>query len=385
MADALGFKKTADNRSSFPSSDRLVPPEVPEPPAPPLIGFLAGLPGLRGTRRRRRRIVRMGGYVPASPRLYRLWNLALVVPLIVFCLPILLLISAVLAVAQGPRNVFYRGERVGKDFTTFSIFKFKTLYDAAAALTHDQVLPAGSRMETPVGKYLRDTRLDELPQLLNVLLGDMNLLGPRPVRPRIATACRERIPDYDVRFKVRPGLIGYTQALMPHGTDKVIRARINAVLCRRRVVLVQELMFILLTGISVIGWALRVPFRQVVGRLRGDGWKAAARPLLGEAVLGTAGHRPLRLRLVCVDDECLLVESPAPLPIRECDLTLSARGWLRPRGKAARCRAIPLASERRAAGVRGAPVYRYRMRYSPTSPLNRYLIDRYLLNRAVVF
>lgn len=333
----------------------------------------------------RRRFIRMGGYVPGSPGLYRLWNLALVLSLIVFCLPLLLLISAALAVTQGPRNVFYRGERIGKDLTRFHIYKFKTLRDEASRLTRDQVLPAGSDMETPIGKHLRDTRLDELPQLINVLLGDMNMLGPRPVRPSIAEACRERIPDYDLRFQVRPGLIGYTQALMPHGTDKAIRARINAALCRRKVVLVQEVLFIAVTGLAVIGWTLRVPFRLVLGRLRRDGWASSTSPLRGEAVLRTREQVSLRLRLVRLDPERLLIESDRPLPTSDWpyEMTLSARGWGRRRGKAARCSAVPLASEQVRAVV-GPPVHRYTMHYSPVSPVNKYLIDRYLLGRVVV-
>lgn len=343
-----------------------------------------GDPAPRPRRTIRRRLVRMGGYVPASPRLYRLWNLALVVPLILFCLPLLLLIAAALALTQGPRNVFYRGERLGKDQARFHIYKFKTLRNEVATLTRDQVLPPGSQMETPIGKHLRDTRLDELPQLINVLLGDMNMLGPRPVRPSIAAACRSRIADYDMRFKVRPGLIGYTQALMPHGTDKVIRARINAVLCRRRVVLAQELLFIVVTGIAVAGWALRVPLRLMAARLRPDAWASAARPLFGEAVLRTAGQGSLRMRLVQIDDARLMIESSWPLPASgSYDLILSACGCLQRRSKSARCTAVPLSSERRP-GAAAAPVYRYVLHYMPASPLHRYLIDRYLLGRVVV-
>jgi lipopolysaccharide/colanic/teichoic acid biosynthesis glycosyltransferase len=305
------------------------------------------------------------------------------VPLILACLPLILLITALLAVTQGPRNVFYAGERLGKDRKPFRILKFKTLRDEASLLTAGQVLPSGSQLETPIGKHLRDTRLDELPQLFNVLIGDMNMFGPRPVRPSIAAKCRATIPGYDARFQVKPGLIGYTQALIPHGTDKAIRARINARICRSESDLVQELLFIAVTGLSVFAWTLRVALRAATNWRLPSSWRDSVR-VHGLAHVAVPGG-VLAYRLLRADGEKLLIEGTEPLPhgAQQHSVSLCGRRRLRPLAKSARCTAIALASETWIHGA-ATPIFRYTMRYSPESAFHRYLVDRYVLGRVVV-
>lgn len=336
-------------------------------------------------RRRRARLISMSGYRPASPALYRLWNIGLSLALILLTLPVWGLIIVALAVTQGPRNIFYRGERIGKDGRPFRIIKFKTLRPEAAMLTRDQVLPPNSQMETLLGKPLRDTRLDELPQLLNVLSGDMNMFGPRPVRPTIAEACRQTVPNYDARFAVKPGLIGYTQALMPHAADKAIRARVNAVLCRRRVNLLQELLFIAITGLAVLAWTGRVAMRTAAAALRLQrlGWTGDSRPYHGQARIESPELSTVTMRLLHIDHDKLRVESDRPLPSGEGPYTLALhRGYrFRARGKTARCTAIVTASEA-AAGANGGITYT--MRYSAPSPLQKYLIERHFVGSVLV-
>lgn len=334
---------------------------------------------------RRRRLVRMGGYATRSPQLSRLWNLTMALALVAFCLPLIVTIAALLALTQGPRNVFYAGERLGKDGKPFRIIKFKTLRDDAARVTRNQVLPANSGLETPIGKHLRDTRLDELPQLFNVVLGDMNMFGPRPVRASIAAQCRQAIPGYDVRFEVKPGLVGYTQALMPHGTDKAIRARVNAKQCRSQADLVQEVLFIAVTGLSVLAWTGRVALGALLKWRTAECWRDSSR-IDGEAEIALAEGGTLGMRLLRADGEKLLVEADQPLPHSELPYLLRLRpvGWLRRSGKTARCTAVPLACEERDGSGRRTRVFRYTMRYSPLSGFQKYLIDRYLLGRVVV-
>lgn len=167
------------------------------------------------------------GFVPRSNLIHRLYNSAIALLLIGFALPLIVTITALLLLTQG-RPIFYRGERIGRDGKLFNILKFRTLDSAKAAeLTKDRVLQPGTGAETRAGLFLRETRLDELPQLFNVLLGDMNLCGPRPVRPEIMKLHVAEIPNYAARFDVKPGLIGPTQALMYHGTSKAIRSRLN--------------------------------------------------------------------------------------------------------------------------------------------------------------
>src|SRR3546814_779337 len=124
-------------------------------------------------------------------------------------------------------------------------------------MTRHQVLAEGSNLETPLGRFLRYTRLDELPQLINVLMGDMNLMGPRPVRPEIADVVGGSITQYDLRFSVKPGLVGYTQCLMLHGTPKRMRNRLNARLCKQPASPLRELVFVAITGVAVLRCALR--------------------------------------------------------------------------------------------------------------------------------
>lgn len=192
------------------------------------------------------------GFQPSSLRVYRIYNFAMAAFLFLILLPLLLIISIALLATQG-RNIFYRGERLGKDQKVFQIFKFRTLCNVRAReLTHDRTLPANSNIETPLGGILRESRLDELPQLINVMIGDMNLCGPRPVRADIATLERARIPFYDLRFRVKPGLIGPTQAYFGHGACKSVRARMNNRLVNQQVSILAELALLERIAMSVL-------------------------------------------------------------------------------------------------------------------------------------
>lgn len=191
------------------------------------------------------------GFDPTRPRLHRIYNFLLASFLILLALPLIALISALLLVTQGT-SIFYRGIRVGLEGRHFTIIKFRTLDSAKAAeLTRDRVLPPDSDIETPLGYFLRETRLDELPQLFNVLVGDMNICGPRPVRPEIARELEGEITGYRDRFRVKPGLLGPTQAYMNHGTSKRIRARFNSKFLDHPVSYRSELGLIFLVGSCV--------------------------------------------------------------------------------------------------------------------------------------
>lgn len=206
------------------------------------------------------------GYVETSPILGFMINRGIALCFIVMLLPLFLCISLALVVTQGT-SIIYRGERLGRDKKVFHIYKFRTLDAKKAALvTRDRVLPEGTNIETPIGAWLRDSRLDELPQLFNVLNGSMVLFGPRPVRPEIASRLADEIENYDVRFSVTPGLVGFSQALMSHGTSKRLRARFNNRLCRRPVNHMANLVFVVRVGLAV----LRKSATKVLEALRPD-------------------------------------------------------------------------------------------------------------------
>ncbi|WP_424978515.1 sugar transferase [Leisingera sp. S232] len=198
------------------------------------------------------------GFRPAHPLAYRLYNIAVATALLVASFPVFLSVVILLLATQGP-SIFYRGERIGRNFSLFHILKFRTLCDKrAAALTKDRTLPKDADIFTPLGRFLRDTRIDELPQLLNVIKGDMNICGPRPVRAEIRAIHMTSIPGYDTRFDVRPGLLGPTQAYFGHGSSKRIRARMNNANVSRPVSLRAEIALTLRIIFSMIARILRV-------------------------------------------------------------------------------------------------------------------------------
>jgi lipopolysaccharide/colanic/teichoic acid biosynthesis glycosyltransferase len=129
-------------------------------------------------------------------------------------LPLLLLIVLASALTGG-LPILYRGERVGRGGRIFTIIKFRTLKrDAEARLGPylGEELVRRTRVEyTPVGRQLRASQLDELPQLWNVLRGDMSFVGPRPIRPRFFEQLAGELAAYWQRLVVRPGLTGFAQ------------------------------------------------------------------------------------------------------------------------------------------------------------------------------
>lgn len=192
------------------------------------------------------------GFLPRSERLHRAYNLVMGLILLALTIQFFVVIGLALLLTQGP-GIFYAGERLGRDRKPFKILKFRTLDSRKAALlTRNQVLPEGSNLETPLGKYLRASRLDELPQILNIIRGDMNVIGPRPVRPAMAALQEADNPNYAVRYAVRPGLIGHTQAYMCHGSAKRLRSKLNYMLCRSHVNYRNELGIIVRVGFEVL-------------------------------------------------------------------------------------------------------------------------------------
>jgi exopolysaccharide biosynthesis polyprenyl glycosylphosphotransferase len=146
----------------------------------------------------------------ASSGVKRAFDLVLAVPLFVLALPLLLLVAALVRLSsQGP--VLYTQERVGKDGRPFMMYKFRTMRADAERATGPVLAAENDPRVTWLGRFLRATRLDELPQLWNLLRGDMSFVGPRPERPEFVTRYLTEIQGYGERFRVRPGLTGYAQ------------------------------------------------------------------------------------------------------------------------------------------------------------------------------
>lgn len=120
---------------------------------------------------------------------------------------------------SGPGPILYRQERVGKDGRIFEIIKFRTMVPRAEKNGAQWAKKNDPRV-TKFGKILRVTRLDELPQLWNVLRGDMSFIGPRPERPEFVETLSKRIPHYNLRHLIRPGLSGWAQVNYPYGASE---------------------------------------------------------------------------------------------------------------------------------------------------------------------
>jgi Undecaprenyl-phosphate glucose phosphotransferase len=125
--------------------------------------------------------------------------------------PVLPVLALLVRLYGGKGPVLLRQERMTLDGKTFQIFKFRTMVDEAEKATGPVFATSDDPRRTKIGAFLRRHNLDELPQLLNVLLGDMSLVGPRPERPPFVQQFRERIPQYMRRHRVKSGMTGWAQ------------------------------------------------------------------------------------------------------------------------------------------------------------------------------
>ena len=136
--------------------------------------------------------------------------------------PVVLVIAVIVLAASG-LPILYRGERVGRGGRFFEMLKFRTLKPGAeeriGQYLGEELVRRTDAELTGVGRWLKVTQLDEIPQLWNVLRGDMSFVGPRPIRPRFFTELAHDLPAYWQRLVVRPGLTGFAQVRRGYETS----------------------------------------------------------------------------------------------------------------------------------------------------------------------
>jgi sugar transferase (PEP-CTERM system associated) len=129
---------------------------------------------------------------------------------LLLCAPLMGLIAIAIRL-DSPGPIIFRQKRIGKDGKAFTLYKFRSMYDGADPEGNHSPAQEGDGRFTRVGRWLRRARVDELPQLYNVLSGDMYFVGPRPFVPNQEDECAEKIPFYRQRWAVKPGMTGWAQ------------------------------------------------------------------------------------------------------------------------------------------------------------------------------
>jgi exopolysaccharide biosynthesis polyprenyl glycosylphosphotransferase len=150
-------------------------------------------------------------------------GIAVSAAILLVCLPVILLLMLLIKL-DSPGAIFYRQERVGLNGKLFHLLKFRSMVQDAEESSGPVFAQEGDPRMTRVGRIIRRLRLDEIPQLINVLKGDMDMVGPRPERPFFVKQLQEAIPYYNLRHTVRPGVTGWAQVNYTYG-DSVESAK----------------------------------------------------------------------------------------------------------------------------------------------------------------
>lgn len=156
-------------------------------------------------------------YSQTNKRIKRVSDLFFSTLVLIFALPLLVFISGLILLFGGKGPIFYKQKRIGEKGKEFEIYKFRTMVNNADQIGSHYTHKGDSRI-TKIGKILRLSRLDELPQLLNVLKGEMNLIGPRPEAASIDLDLQKKVPYYHIKHILKPGITGWTQIYCENGS-----------------------------------------------------------------------------------------------------------------------------------------------------------------------
>jgi lipopolysaccharide/colanic/teichoic acid biosynthesis glycosyltransferase len=216
----------------------------------------------------------------------RVLDLAVAAVLLVLSLPVLALVAvAIKLTSRGP--VVYAQSRVGKNGRVFTMYKLRSMIHNCESLTGPRWAIPGDPRVTPIGQFLRRTHLDEIPQLWNVLRGDMSLIGPRPERPEFVQQLKRALSNYEDRLVALPGITGLAQVQLPPDTDlESVRRKLACDLYYvNHLSPGLDLVILLRTAAKALG----IPSKWVSGWLRVPCWTG----LLGQMEGGLGNRRSL--------------------------------------------------------------------------------------------
>jgi lipopolysaccharide/colanic/teichoic acid biosynthesis glycosyltransferase len=234
-------------------------------------------------------------FEPRPPSFYgclkRGLDILLAVTLLVLTSPLLLLAAVIVKLtSRGP--ILYWQTRLGRNGKPFTIYKIRTMYHECEKHSGARWCKPGDPRIIPLGRLLRKLHIDELPQLWNILRGDMSLIGPRPERPEFLPQLEKALPRYRDRLRVRPGLTGLAQIQLPPDTD-LNSARVKLAYDLwyvRKMGFWLDLRVLIGTGLHVLGlpWSA---VRVLLGLPRQEEIERAYRDMTAEVVAGNLSHR----------------------------------------------------------------------------------------------
>lgn len=299
--------------------------------------------------------------------------------LLLLAMPAFLLLALGLLITDG-RPILFKGKRLGRHKRPFEMYKFRTLRRGAHGILGARVYsdrhPRIVALLTPFGRFLRDTRLDELPQLFNILKGEMSFIGPRPERPEVYESISRTIPGSEKRFTVKPGLIGYAQLFTPHGSPKKLRVRFTNRFLDQKL---GEWSRVKLG--THAAWAVIVLVLRTVSRQRED-----HRERLRGAkflVTGPAAPQDGPLQLQEMNREVFFMKAARRLsvgPEKPLSFKLQIE-WKRRNGslrrKVAFCSGTVLETGEE------EKTFTYLVQYKPESEMNQYICEQYFLHESI--